>query len=185
MDRSMSLRFEITRQITAALASTALLAITPPAVQDLRYPGHFFTILLESDKRTYRAGEPINIRISVTNVTDQSYILALWQPRASLPLSVQTDQGAQVAPTVPGHIERIDFLSGFTPTHRLSPRATMTVGWLDIAEFGYTLKPGTYTIMTSLRGAAYRSAPHREDSFGMNGEDKSNAIIIKILPARS
>lgn len=178
----MSLRVHALRQIVIAISSIGLAATAPGSVNRVVPYAHFFTIRLETNKQTYRAGELINVRIFITNVTDRAYNIVAWQPVALLPLTVRNNQGVQITPTVPGQIERIDSQTGFTPTYHLAPKATVAIGWIGIDKFGYALKqPGMYTITTSLHGVG-GSATGSVESFGMSGEEKSNTATIQILP---
>jgi hypothetical protein len=181
----MSLRISDLKQIAAAVASIGLAATLPNSgIRSVPY-GHFFTVKLETNKQTYRASEPIDVRISITNVTARPYAIVARPPEDMLPLVVRDRHGVQVSPMVSGHVGRIEVVhieSGSVPTNHLAPNATLTIGWMAIDKFGYALRqPGTYTITTSLYGVG-GSTTRDLESFGMSGEEKSNAVTIRILP---
>lgn len=142
------------------------------------YPGHFFTIQLETNKQTYRLGEPIRIRVSITNVTSQPYSIPYRPLAVMLPLIVQDSRGVAIAPLQ--RIWRSCFACG---GYQLAPKATITIGWTEIGNFWYALtQPGIYTITASLHDLGFRSTSRGIDHFGMNGEDRSNPVHIRILP---
>jgi hypothetical protein len=168
------------RLIAAAVAPVVLAATAPNSEIRVVPYRHFFAIRLETNKQTYRASEPINVRIAITNVTDQPHSIVEWQPVALVPLLVRDSRGVQISPTVPGHGQRMNIL---TPTYHLAPKATVTIGWMEISKFGYALtQPGTYTVTASLHGVGRTTTTQGTETFGMSGEDKSNAVTIQILP---
>jgi hypothetical protein len=144
------------------------------------YPGHFFAVQLETNKQMYTLGEPVKIRVSITNVTSEPYNILYWPLVGMFPLLIQDSSGAQIAPTVPGVLEGP---INSSEVYQLAPRGTVTTRWIEIRNYGYALtQPGAYTVTTSLCGVGAKLTSGGTESFGLGGKDKSNAVQIQIRP---
>jgi hypothetical protein len=170
----------VLRLVAVALTSILLAAVTRnPRIRSVPYPGHVFAIQVATNKQTYRLGEPIEVRVSITNLTDQPYAIYYIPAWALSGLKVVDSRGEQIAVTKPQIIGRGD------PRNRynFAPRETISLGQIDIGQFGYNLtEPGSYIISASLHGAGFRNTPDGSlDKFGLSGEEKASPVRIEIL----
>jgi hypothetical protein len=150
------------------------------AIRSVPYPGHIFAIRVETNKQTYRFGEPIEIRISITNRTDQPCSIHYIPAWALSGLKVTDSRGNQIAVTKLQPFGRADPRARYN----FAPRQTVTLGWTDIGQFGYSLtEPGSCIISASLHGGGSRNTPSGGlDNFGLSGEEKASPVAIRILP---
>jgi hypothetical protein len=76
------------------------------AIRSVPYAGHIFAIRVETNKQTYRLGEPIEIRVSITNRADQPYSIYNIPAWALSGLKIMGSRGNQIAVTKPQIIGR-------------------------------------------------------------------------------
>jgi hypothetical protein len=105
---------------------------------------------IETDRTTYRVGDPIRVRLTIVNKSAQRILIPPTNAPSMAVLLVYDGAGRKVAPTL--RPLRRPF-SG--PTTPLGPQAEYTLPgstpdqdrWVDLRELGYDLRsPGNYAI---------------------------------------
>ena len=146
------------------------------------------TAQLESDKSVYHVGEPVMLRLTLINRTDQKVFYGVAAPYELSALEVFTAEGKVLSRSVgPGPCSDCE---GRTVTAPLDPGKPVVVVYdrtgtgafrevAAVKDWGYVLRyPGTYTIIAHLNVAAIGvSGPE----FITSPTDKSNAVQITIV----
>jgi hypothetical protein len=160
-----------------ALKSNTIAITVLPAL-----PANFgdtvFGIHLQSDKPTYKLGEPIALRVSIVNLTDQTYVARNMDVTALSKLLILDVRGNPIGPpAVRGsrfYMAGLDF----------PPGRTMNFRWTDLSQWGVDLtEPGKYTIVAIANISASRRMPSGvlRDSFVTTDADRSNPVGIEIV----
>jgi hypothetical protein len=146
-----------------------------------------FKIHIEANKNAYTLGEPIYLRLTVTNITGQAYSFERQPTSWITGLIVRDASGPQCLSN--GGAGNRGYMVGYTlqPGSSISP--TFELGnslpsqWEDITWWGCHLtKPGVYTIVavSKIRGdfATARGASWFADSKA----NESNMVHIQLSP---
>lgn len=170
-----------------ALATYASIAIP----QELPTHSGIFGIRLETSKKIYRVGEPVEVRISVHNETSDVYEADSVPPWGLCDLTILSSGGqALPAADVSRAVRRSsiairEYLPG--STHSIGYDTPEAPGifhdWADISHWGYDIKePGEYTIaaIPEVRGFA-RTGPNKGAYFISSSSDKSATVRIKVV----
>lgn len=143
-----------------------------------------FRLRIETDKAVYSVGEPILVRVTLTNTGDQPYKLDSRPPWSVCVLQVLDANGSAVyrdsvvgvQDTIPGW----RFRPGQTRVAEFWDDKNVAAQWANIGRFGYSFKiPGTYTIVGKLVLRAYKETPHGADVVFLSG--KSSPLTIRIV----
>lgn len=139
----MSIIWRLTRYALGALTSIGL---TMSAEAQETRSG--LQISLVSDRSAYKVGEPIKLRLSLTNASSQAIKIQPMPPLGVANLVVLDDHGNKVEPNKGASMQ---FGSGprltVQPGERISVRG-LKGELIDLMEWGYDLKdPGRYTII--------------------------------------
>jgi hypothetical protein len=143
-----------------------------------------FQLKIETDKAVYSVGEPILVRVTLTNTSDQPYKLDSRPPWSVCVLQVFHTNGSPVLQ------DSVVGVQDLIPGWRFQPDQTrvaeywddknVAAQWANIGRFGYGLKiPGTYTIVGKLVLRAYKESPHGADVVFLSG--KSGPVTIRIV----
>lgn len=149
-----------------------------------------FTIHLEASKAVYRLGEPIQVRISLHNNTDQHYAVNAVPPWGMSMLIVLNEQG--VALPSEG---RYPYRWGMIDIGEYPPGETRIIGfanpqdtndiekWTSIVYWGYTItEPGAYTVVALPDVHAFpRTGPGKGAYFVTSATDESNVVHIQVV----
>jgi len=177
-------------------ASLALLLTALPIVNSAdEFPlrAGIFRTRLQSDKTLYRIGEPIKLRLTVTNITARPYG-AMWLPEfANFKLIVANSQGRTLTSkgTRVGYNVSYGDIAQFPPGKTLvskfvNPEAgnKSLSEWAPIEYWGYDLgEPGDYTITALPSFGAFEVIDNGKSTgseFSISPADKSNVVHITI-----
>lgn len=164
----------------AVIAPTQLSASAPLPLRT-----GIFKIHIEANKNSYTLGEPIYLRLTVTNMTGQVYSFERQPPSWITGLIIRDANGSQCVSD--GGVGNRGYMVGYTlqPGSSISP--TFELGnaaaseWEDIKWWGCHLtKPGVYTITAVSKMRGYFSTPQGASWFIQSKSDKSNAVTIVI-----
>lgn len=134
-------------------------------------------VLIETSQSAYRIGEPIGVRVSLVNTSDQRIAFFSSGTQYDVDLIVAGSDGQRVKAT--GHKVPPAASSG-APAVLLAgqtvPWGWREGDWMYLSEWGYELRePGTYTI----RGLPRLGFPGLEPD---NRTVRSNAVTITLTP---
>jgi hypothetical protein len=158
----------------SALASAAIL----PGGDTL------FRLRIETDKAVYSVGEPILVRVTLTNTSDQPYKLDSRPPWSVCVLQVFDTNGSRVLQDAVVGVQDLipgwRFQPGQTRVAEYWDNKNVAAQWANLGRFGYSLKtPGTYTVVGKLVLRAFKETPHGADAVFLSG--KSSPVIIRIV----
>jgi hypothetical protein len=164
---------------TCALRLTLILlplaSVTLAAQQPSAAPGRDIRATVETDRTTYHAGDPIRVRISLTNVSNRPITFSPAPPWAVVRLVAA--RGGQAVQT--NHKPWGDPGDGIATTleaHQTVVWNRNNAEWFPLEAWGYELQePGTYTI----RGIPQISGPW---VVGDWKTVRSNTATITITP---
>lgn len=153
-----------------------------------------FAVRLESQRTIYQAGEPVNLRVTLTNRSGQFYAVFWQPPHLITTLHVVAENGYIVPPDpgigAGGYVFRLHNLILFGPRQeivqvRRDANGANPIEWINIRSWGYALKPGKYTISATggMSGFERTSDGKVVKSTYVTGfVAPSNTIHIEILP---
>jgi hypothetical protein len=147
-------------------------------------------IHLDSRSAIYKAGEKIQVQLTLSSSTGRAYAIYNAAPYGLTRLEIFDEHGQLVpshgawgyrdSPSVinirPGEPKLLQF--------QLPDGGGKISPWADIKFWGYTLtRPGTYTIVAvaSFDGYDYTNRKAGPD-FSASSEDRSNVVQIRIVP---
>lgn len=179
------------RHLGCSLISVAvLLPLAAGAqVKQQSFPvrSNVISVQLESDKPVYRVGEPIRLRLRLTNLTSQEMYLPDTSPYDVGRLAILDASGIPV-PLSTEHFTQYGYESDARTT-RLDPRKSVVMqyndptrsgairDWADIRQWEYKLtQPGNYTITASVKLGAFGE---HEPEFVTTA--RSNEVKITVL----
>lgn len=146
-----------------------------------------FSIKIETNKNVYHVGEPIALRVFVTNDTGEQYGIDFVPPWALFKLVILQNGKPVSGPGLgAARIEWAPWL--FKPGETqvdmyqdpVNPYTTRE--WADISHWRYTLtNPGYYTLVGYLVVRGYRKAANGIDTFVTSGKRPSNSAQITIV----
>lgn len=150
--------------------------------------GKIFRIQIASDKQRYKDGEPVRLRLSITNLTDQEYRFQYWPPWRLCDLQIIDAQGTLL--TTPGswgaqgswiliHVKPgLSVAASFWDNE-----SNQMSEWADLKFWGYHLGPGSYTItaIPEIYGFGY---PDKGSlgTFAMPKSEESEPIALTVTP---
>jgi hypothetical protein len=175
-------------------ASIALsLAASPSAVSSeqgavsvvLPVRAGIISIRLESNRTTYRRGEPIKLRLMLVNNTNKYYaIMQVATPWWLCHLSIRDAHGQSIRMT----LNRLGVSGNGDIMYTLPPDGSVPAlsglqAWTDLNSWGYALsRSGDYTIVGSPTIDALERIGHRlGNQFTVSPTETSNTVHIKIL----
>lgn len=151
--------------------------------------GGIFGVRLESNKSVFRAGEPIELRVTLINRTLEHYAAGWSPPYPACNIVVRDGRGRIVTPAAnfsPAVLRPVTF--DFPPRKRvvvtyLDPHGHGLREWISLERWGYALRtPGAYTLI------GYPTVNAFEITGGTNGagfipsaSDTSNSLRITIV----
>jgi hypothetical protein len=143
-----------------------------------------FRLKIETDKAAYSVGEPILVRVTLTNTSDQPYKLDSRPPWSVCVLQIFDTNGSPVLQdSVVGVQDLIPgwrFQPGQTRAAEYWDDKDVAAQWAKLERFGYSLKtPGTYTVVGKLVLRAFKETPHGADAVFLSA--KSSAVTIRIV----
>jgi hypothetical protein len=159
-------------------------AFAPASAAILPGGDALFRLKIETNKAVYSVGEPILVRVTLTNTGDQSYKLDSRPPWSVCVLQVFDTNGSPVLQdSVVGVQDLIPgwrFQPGQTRVAEYWDDKNVAAQWANIGRFGYSFKiPGTYTIVGKLVLRAFKETPHGVDVVFLSG--KSIPVTIRIV----
>ena len=148
-----------------------------------------FELHLDTDKSSYKLGEPIYVLTAVTNATGDPYRVKAVPPWGMCNLIISNDLG-ELSPTRSG----LGYRWGMIDTAVDPPHTTHFISffdyqqnkygqWANINDWGYEITaPGTYTIaaVSKVEGMVM-VGPSKGEWFRSSESDKSNTVIIKVV----
>ena len=159
---------DVTASPLLAAAVFVLSAFALTAQTSLPVRSGIITARIEADKSAYRLGEPIQLRLSLTNITRRTiYVVDDEPPYWNSDLQVFDADGKRLSPTR-GRGRCI--CEGRTSTVPLNPGKSVVYEyndpysrgalreWADLSRWGYELpKPGGYTLRAVARVRAIQT----------------------------
>jgi hypothetical protein len=158
------------------------------SVSDARTPvvrAGIFKIRIESDHSAYKLGDPIQIRVLVTDETAVPYAALVAPPWGICKLIIVDAQNMPVVS--PGSFT---WRMSLAAMYEFAPGATViasyddrgqTRQWADIAWWGYHLtKPGQYTITAVPEIIGLKRSGNGPTAFLASETDRSNTLLIRI-----
>jgi hypothetical protein len=179
--RRVSHGFAAAITAVSLLAPLRLSADSPPPVRT-----GVFKIRIEASETTYSLGEPIYLRLTVTNITNRTYGFERQPGSWITDLIVRDASGNQLQSA--GGAGNRGYMVGYTLPPGASSSPTFELGnsppseWEDIKWWGYNLtKPGVYTIVTVSKIRGYFSTPQGASWFTDSKSDRSNTLQIRVI----
>lgn len=154
-------------------------------------PGHVFTIRLESQRPVYVSGQPIRLRVTITNDTQFVYGLASDPPWWLTRLRI-TDLSGSPVPGGDRGGARLDLRMGryFPGTSTVlafqDPANMWSDGtqWADARRWIYdTLAPGMYSLTAA--GTELTQFNHSTITRFESSSDRSNSVLIQVISLAS
>lgn len=186
MHRVVSLSALLYIVATTALAQPNAAATTLPTRSAV------FHIRLDSDRPVYTIGEPIQLRLTITNASGQYYAVTWAPPWQQCRLLVADGEGKILASTGRrgGNTASARNIMEFPPAKTLvaeypDPKAAFrALEWADLTYWGYSLaKPGDYTITAVPVLTAFERTNDMKSAgptFMTSPKDRSNVVRIRI-----
>lgn len=148
--------------------------------------GHVFTINLQSLRPAYIAGQPIRLRVTLTNDTDFVYWTDAAPPWGIVKLSVSDAKGAALPGWgrggYRGGVFRIQYYPGVPVVLGFQdPAAPRTYPeWADFRHWGYEQPPaGEYTLSASNISGGQTN--HTTTTFFQTTADRSEPLRVQVL----
>jgi hypothetical protein len=181
--------------VFATVASSSLFAtaIGAPESDSMPVRSGVIRIELESSKPSYQAGEPILIRVLMTNLTSEAYN-AIWSAPWELCTLIVLNSARQPVPSThyPWGTRR-----SMADVYQFPPHATVPARygswyaglpdshrafeWTDIGKWGYHLsEPGTYTLIALPTISSLRATVGNARAFATSISDASTPIQIRV-----
>ncbi|MFZ1016726.1 MAG: hypothetical protein WAN39_02520 [Candidatus Cybelea sp.] len=146
------------------------------------------SVQLESDKPVYRVGEPIRLRLRLTNLTSQEIYAPSISPYDVGRIAI-LDAGGVPVPLSTEHFIQFGY-EGDARTTRLDPGKPVVMyyndptrsgeirDWADIRQWEYSLtQPGNYTITASVKLGAF--GEHEPQFVTTAGSNEVRITILK------
>lgn len=132
------------KQITLTSNTVELTYVPPPVTTPLPAGKRVLDYAIETDRTVYTVGQPIFVRLIVTNVTNTPVAYSLDGPMPPCVLTITNDRGEQVPSTQEGMGSTIG--RGTIGMPRL-PIGPTPFPWRSLAFWGYRIdQPGVYVI---------------------------------------
>jgi hypothetical protein len=115
-----------------ATTTTMTTATTTPTATSTSPAGNYLAVYAQTDKSAYSAGQPVNIQVTLQNITDQPFTIKQYPPYLSL---------MRAADSLPVYT----FMNG-TMDLTLAPGQQVTFQdyWLQVDAKGNAVPPGVY-----------------------------------------
>jgi len=178
------LMIALIRLVLVVTTYTVVAAFAPASAAILPGGDTLFRLRIETGKAVYSVGEPILVRVTLTNTSDQPYKLDSRPPWSVCVLQVFDTNGSPVLQdSVVGVQDLIPgwrFQPGQTRVAEYWDDKNVAAQWANIERFGYSLKtPGAYTVVGKLVLRAFKETPHGADVVFLSA--KSSPVIIRIV----
>jgi hypothetical protein len=133
---------------------------------------------VEVDRAIYQAGQPISIRLTLTNTSGHSFCWLATGPAGLVDVQIYDADGRKIEPTLPsaGHMG-----SGPMRTWMTGDEVHLTTGddggWIGVSLWGYDVRsPGKYRVVVIPIVGDPNIAPSRTSQVSNDG------ILITIAP---
>lgn len=135
-------------------------------------------VRIETDRRTYRVGGPVKVRLTLQNLSSHPVRYISNPPAYLVSFQITDDEGREVKPGVPGLTQRLSM----TPRHAaLQAGEERTLRWqksewIDLQDWSYDFRErGRYTIVGIPMIAGRELKPDRNTV-------RSNEVTFTIEP---
>lgn len=151
----------------------------PPPRVPLPSGSRVLDYAIQTDRRDYTVGQPVFVRLIVTNLTDTPIAYSLSSPQPPCILVITNDPNGQVPSTQSGYGKSIG--RGVMGMPRLLPGVT-PFPWKDIDTWGYHLdRPGLYVIAARPNISGLIFTPGATHPVGSSNAGDSAPLTIRIL----
>jgi hypothetical protein len=149
-----------------------------------------FSTQLETDKSVYTLGEPVEVRLTIRNISGGQYGIDQWQPWVLGSLTI-FDSHEQRVPVSVLPRSRAERSGGLAAAWFLAPGESQTVlyyqlgdhaphEWAPIQYWGYRLeKPGTYKLAMTMSLHAWLITDHAPTFFDNTFPSSSVQIEVR------
>jgi len=144
--------------VALLMATSSLVAQVPDSPQEVR-------ARIETNRRAYRAGEMVGVRVTLYNATAQAISFVQRPPAHQVRLRLYDSKGRQVKPVSSRPSQR---MMGSTHMVSLDPGEELTLRWQgsewsDLRDWGYDPPaPGEYSVVSIPRARGVTPAPENE-----------------------